>query len=54
MQLLLVEAMEVLLENVFLRGFNFIDWYELDSEVVDVCNKHLGNIGNKVYRKKFC
>ena len=33
------------------RGFNFIDWYELDSEVVDVCNKHLGNIGNKATEK---
>ena len=27
------------------KGFNFIDWYELDSEVVDICNKHLGKIG---------
>jgi spermidine synthase len=33
------------------RGFNFIDWYELDSEVVEVCNKHLGNIGNKSTEK---
>jgi len=33
------------------RGFNFIDWYELDPEVVDVCNKHLGNIGNKSTKK---
>ena len=27
------------------KNFNFIDWYELDPEVVDVCNKHLGDIG---------
>jgi len=33
------------------RGFNFIDWYELDPEVVDVCNKHLGSIGNKATEK---
>ena len=29
------------------KKFNFVDWYELDSEVVEVCNKHLGEIGNK-------
>ena len=29
------------------KKFNFIDWYELDPEVVEVCNKHLGDIGNK-------
>jgi len=34
-----------------LKGFNFIDWYELDPEVVDVCNKHLGKIGNKSTEK---
>tara|TARA_B110000114_G_scaffold106579_1_gene111989 strand:- start:122 stop:949 length:828 start_codon:yes stop_codon:yes gene_type:complete len=33
------------------KGFDFIDWYELDSEVVDVCNKHLGSIGNKSTEK---
>ena len=33
------------------KGFNFIDWYELDPEVVEVCNKHLGKIGNKVTEK---
>jgi spermidine synthase len=33
------------------RGFNFIDWYELDPEVVDVCNKHLGDIGKKSTEK---
>ena len=33
------------------KGFNFIDWYELDSEVVEVCRKHLGKIGNKATEK---
>jgi len=33
------------------KGFNFIDWYELDPEVVEVCNKHLGKIGNKSTEK---
>ena len=33
------------------KGFNFIDWYELDPEVVEVCNKHLGRIGNKATEK---
>ena len=33
------------------KGFSFIDWFELDSEVVDVCNKHLGKIGNKSTEK---
>ena len=33
------------------QGFNFIDWYELDPEVVEVCNKHLGKIGNKATEK---
>jgi spermidine synthase len=33
------------------KGFNFIDWYELDPEVVNVCNKHLGKIGNKSTEK---
>jgi spermidine synthase len=33
------------------KGFNFIDWYELDPEVVDVCNKHLGDIGKKSTEK---
>jgi spermidine synthase len=33
------------------NGFNFIDWYELDSEVVEICNKHLGKIGNKSTEK---
>ena len=33
------------------KKFNFIDWYELDPEVVEVCNKHLGNIGKKATEK---
>ena len=33
------------------KGFNFIDWYELDPQVVEVCNKHLGKIGNKSTEK---
>jgi len=33
------------------KSFNFIDWYELDPEVVEVCNKHLGKIGNKATEK---
>ena len=33
------------------KGFNFIDWYELDPEVVGVCNKHLGKIGEKATEK---
>jgi spermidine synthase len=33
------------------KGFNFIDWYELDPEVVEVCNKHLGKIGNRSTKK---
>ena len=33
------------------REFNFVDWYELDPEVVDVCNKHLESIGNKSTEK---
>jgi len=33
------------------KGFNFIDWYELDPEVVQICKKHLGKIGNKATEK---
>ena len=33
------------------KKFNFIDWFELDPEVVDVCNKHLGDIGQKSTEK---
>ena len=29
------------------KGFGLIDWYELDPEVVEVCNKHLGEISKK-------
>ena len=33
------------------KNFNFIDWYELDPEVVEVCDKHLGTIGQKATEK---
>ncbi len=33
------------------KGFNFIDWFELDEEVVNVCNKHLGKISSKSTEK---
>ena len=33
------------------KKFNFIDWFELDPEVVDVCNKHLVDIGQKSTEK---
>tara|TARA_Y100001935_G_scaffold185125_1_gene153732 strand:- start:71 stop:1111 length:1041 start_codon:yes stop_codon:yes gene_type:complete len=33
------------------KNFGFIDWYELDPEVVKVCDKHLGNIGQKATEK---
>ena len=33
------------------KGFDFIDWYELDPEVVEACRKHLGKIGNKATEK---
>jgi len=33
------------------KGFGYIDWFELDPEVVEVCERHLGSIGNKSTRK---
>ena len=33
------------------KKFHFIDWFELDPEVVNVCNKHLGDIGQKSTEK---
>ena len=33
------------------KGFNLIDWYELDPEVVKVCVKHLSKIGEKATTK---
>ena len=33
------------------QNFRFIDWYELDPEVVDVCDKHLSKIGEKATEK---
>ena len=29
------------------KNFGFIDWFELDPEVVEVCDKHLAKVGNK-------
>ena len=33
------------------KGFNLIDWYELDREVVYVCEKHISKIGEKATSK---
>ena len=33
------------------QEFNYIDWYELDQEVVTVCEKHLSKIGKKATSK---
>jgi len=33
------------------QNFNFIDWYELDPEVVSVCEKHISEIGKKATNK---
>jgi len=33
------------------QGFNYIDWFELDPEVVEVCEKHLSKIGKKATTK---
>jgi len=33
------------------KSFNFIDWFELDPEVVEVCNKYLSKIGNNATKK---
>ncbi len=33
------------------KNFGFIDWFELDPEVVEVCDKHLGKIGEKAAEK---
>ena len=30
------------------KGFNLIDWYELDPEVVEACYKHLPKISSRV------
>ncbi len=30
------------------RRFNFVDWFELDPEVVSACTKHLSKIGRRV------
>ena len=33
------------------KNFGFIDWYEIDPEVVEVCDKHLSKIGEKASEK---
>ena len=33
------------------QNFGLIDWYELDPEVVEVCDKHLSKIGEKATEK---
>ena len=33
------------------QNFGLIDWYELDPEVVEVCDKHLSKIGQKASEK---
>ena len=33
------------------RNFNFIDWYELDPEVVEVCDRHLSKVGQRATKK---
>ena len=33
------------------RNFNFIDWFELDPQVVKVCEKHLAKVGEKATKK---
>ena len=33
------------------KDFNSIDWFELDPEVVEVCNRHLNKVGNNANRK---
>ena len=43
--------MVVLQENVFLKDLVLLIGMNLIPEVVDVCNKHLGDIGNKSTEK---
>jgi len=33
------------------KDFNSIDWFELDPEVVEACNRHLNKIGNNATKK---
>ena len=33
------------------QNFNFIDWYELDPEVVEACDKHLSKVGQRATKK---
>ena len=43
--------MEGSLENVYLKGFDLIDWYELDPEVVKACYEHLPKISSIELKK---
>ena len=36
------------------KNFGFIDWFELDPQVVKVCEKHLSKVGEKATKKKLC
>ena len=33
------------------KDFNSIDWFELDPEVVEACNRHLSKVGNNANKK---
>jgi len=33
------------------KDFNSIDWFELDPEVVEACNRHLSKVGNNATKK---
>ena len=33
------------------KEFNYIDWYELDPQVVEVCEKYLSKVGQKATKK---
>ena len=33
------------------KNFNYIDWFELDPQVVKVCEKHLAKVGEKATKK---
>ena len=33
------------------KNFGFIDWFELDPQVVKVCEKHLSKVGEKATKK---
>ena len=33
------------------KNFGLIDWFELDPQVVKVCEKHLAKVGDKATKK---